>query len=204
MTTITVQQVEAAVRRYFEMMANKIPGELSKMYSYDAMVFGPYGQRADLGRVWATIRDREYCQPESNYQFEFTSPIEVQILADNVAVATHTFRSFANVKEPILGRPLNRKLADGRGTHVFILNSEGELLLAHQHLSDICRYSTEAARARAIRGYCTQKRKYFRVKAKGRESRPFALQNISCLAGTICRNYFAAASSTKILSLPLD
>ena len=116
MTTITVQQVETAVRRYFEMMANKIPGELSKMYSYDAVVFGPYGPRADLGRVWATIRDREYCHPESNYHFEFTSPIEVQILANNVAVATHTFRSYAtNVKEPILGKALNRKLTDGRG-----------------------------------------------------------------------------------------
>jgi hypothetical protein len=128
------------------MMANKIPGELSKMYSYDAVVFGPYGPRADLGRVWATIRDREYCHPESNYHFEFTSPIEVQILANNVAVATHTFRSYAtNVKEPILGKALNRKLTDGRGTHVFILSPEGKLLLAHQHLSDICRLPLEAA-----------------------------------------------------------
>ncbi len=147
MPKITVQQVQNAVRRYFETMANKIPGELSKMYSYDAVVFGPYGARQDLGRVWATVRDREYCQPESTYHFEFTSPIEVQILADNVAVATHTFKSIAtNVKEPILGKALNRKMADGRGTHVFVLSPEGELLLAHQHLSDICRLPLEVAR----------------------------------------------------------
>ena len=146
MSTITVQQVQNAVRRYFEAMSDKIPGELSKMYSYDAVVFGPYGPRPDLGRVWATIRDREYCHPDSTYHFEFTSPIEVQIVADNVAVATHTFRSVAtNVKDPILGKTLNRKLTDGRGTHVFILSVEGELLLAHQHLSDICRVPQEVA-----------------------------------------------------------
>jgi len=146
MTTITVQQVQDAVRRYFETMADKMPGQLTKMYSCDAVVFGPYGPRADLGRVWATIRDREYGHPECSYHFEFTSPIDVQILSDTVAVATHTFRSTANnVKEPILGKTLNRKLTDGRGTHVFVLSPEGELLLAHQHLSDICRLPLEIA-----------------------------------------------------------
>ncbi len=139
-TKITTEQVQAAVRQYFAAMADKKIGELVKMYSFDAMSFGPYAQRAELGRVAAARREREYFRPDASFRAEITSPIEVQILADNVAVAVHTFRSYAkNLEEPILGKKFNRTLLDGRGTHVFILDPEGKLILAHQHLSDVCR-----------------------------------------------------------------
>jgi hypothetical protein len=61
-----------------------------------------------------------------------------------VAVAAHTMRSFGtNREEPTLGKRFNRTVQDGRGTHVFILDSEGRLLIAHQHMSDICRAAIE-------------------------------------------------------------
>jgi ketosteroid isomerase-like protein len=143
-TKITKEQIQAAVRQYFAAMADKRTGELVKMYSYDAMSFSPYSQRAELGRVAAARREREYFKPDASFRAEITSPIEVHILADNVAVAVHTFRSYAkNLEEPILGKKFNRTLIDGRGTHVFVLDSEGKLILAHQHLSDICRTPLE-------------------------------------------------------------
>jgi hypothetical protein len=141
---ITVEQVQAAVRRFFELMSAKIPGEIEKMYSHDSSVFNPFTQRSEPGRLSAARREREYFKPEAGYRAEITGSIEVQILADKVAVAAHTMRSFGtNLEEPTLGKRFNRTVQDGRGTHIFILDSEGRLLIAHQHISDIFRAPLE-------------------------------------------------------------
>ena len=141
---ITVEQVQAAVRRYFAALSEKTTGELEKMYTYDSLVFNPFSPRAEPGRLSATRQEREYYKPQSSYRAEITGPIEVQILADNIAVAAHTMRSYGtNLEEPTLGKRFNRAVRDGRGTHVFVLDAEGKLLLAHQHVSDICRAPLE-------------------------------------------------------------
>lgn len=145
-TKITTEQIQAAVRRYFGAMGDKKPGELVKMYAYEAMTFNPFTSRPELGQVAAARLEREYFKPVTYFRAEITSPIEVQFLADNVAVAVHTYRSYAkNLEDPIRGKRYNRSVLDGRGTHVFILDSEGRLMLAHQHLSDICRTPLEPA-----------------------------------------------------------
>ncbi len=145
-TKITVEQVQAAVRRYFTAMADKNPGELMKMYAYAAVTVNPFLPRPELGQVAAARREREYFKPLTQFRAEITSPIEVQFLADNVAIAVHTYRSYAkNLEDPIRGKRFNRSILDGRGTHLFTLNSAGELILAHQHLSDICRAPLEPA-----------------------------------------------------------
>ncbi len=143
-TKFTVEQVQAAVRRYFSAMADKKPGELVKMYAYDATSFSPYSPRAELGRVAAARREREYFKPDASFRAEITSPIDVKFLADDVALAIHTFRTWAkNLEEPILGKKYNRGVPDGRGTHIFTLDSEGKLIVVHQHLSDISRTPLE-------------------------------------------------------------
>jgi CRISPR/Cas system endoribonuclease Cas6 (RAMP superfamily) len=143
---ITEEQVQAAVRRYWAAMADQRPGELVKMYDYEATTFNPFNQRAELGQVAAARLEREYFKPFTQFHAEITSPIEVRFLADNVAVAVHTYRSHAkNLEDPIRGKRYNRSVLDGRGTHVFIIGSEGKLTLAHQHLSDICRTPLEPA-----------------------------------------------------------
>lgn len=142
--SMTVEEVQAAVRRFFSAMANKKPGDLVRMYAYDGTTFNPFSSRAELGQVGAARREREYFKPRTQFNAEITSPIEVHFLAENVAVAIHTYRSRAtNLEEPILGKRYNRTVAEGRGTHVFILNSEGKLVLAHQHLSDTSRTPLE-------------------------------------------------------------
>ena len=145
-TKITAEQIQAAVRRYFAAMADKRPGELVKMYAYEAMTFNPFSPRAELGQVAAARLEREYFKPLTYFHAEITSPIEVQFLAENVAVAVYTYRSYAkNLEDPIRGKRYNRSVLDGRGTHVFVLDTEGKLVLAHQHLSDICRTPLEPA-----------------------------------------------------------
>jgi hypothetical protein len=141
---ITVEQVQEAVRRYWSAMAEKEPGTLVRMYSYDSVTFNPFSSRPELGQVAAARLEREYFAPLTQFRGEITSPIDVQFLADNVAVAVHTYRSYAkNLEDPIRGKRFNRSVLDGRGTHVFVLNSEGKLVLAHQHLSDIGRAPVE-------------------------------------------------------------
>jgi len=141
---ITVEQVQAAVRQNFIAMAEKKPGELPAMYAYDALSFNAFTTRPELGRVSAARREREYFKPGTSYTAEITSPIEVKLLADNVALAVYTYRSYGrNLVEPILGKRYNRAVADGRGTDVFTLDEYGKLVLAHQHLSDICRAPLE-------------------------------------------------------------
>ncbi len=143
-TKITVEQVQTAVRRYFQVLSEKTPGELADMYTYDSLVFGAFVPRPEPGRVSAARREREYFKLQASYRAEITGPIEVQILGDNVAVASHTMRAYAlNLEEPTLGKRFNRTVRDGRGTHVFVLDAEGKLLLAHQHISDICRAPLE-------------------------------------------------------------
>ncbi len=143
---VTEEQIQAAVRQYWAAMANQKPGELVKMYDYEATTFNPFTLRAELGQVAAARLEREYFKPFTQFHAEITSPIEVQFLADNVVVASHTYRSQAkNIEDPIRGKRYNRSVHDGRGTHVFIIGSEGRLVLAHQHLSDICRTPLEPA-----------------------------------------------------------
>ena len=145
-TKITEEQVQAAVRRYWGAMTSQKRGELVKMYDYKATTFNPFTQRAELGQVAAARLEREYFTPFTQFHAEITSPIEVQFLADDVVVASHTYRSQAkNLEDPIRGKRYNRSVHDGRGTHVFIIGSEGNLVLAHQHLSDICRTPLEPA-----------------------------------------------------------
>ena len=143
-TKITVEQVRSAVQRWFAGMTDKRPGELPKIYAYDATTFNPFSPRPELGKVAAARLEREYFNPLTHFRSEITSAIEVKFLADNVAVAVHTYRSFAtNLEDPIRGKRYNRSVLDGRGTHIFILDAEGKLILAHQHLSDISRTPLE-------------------------------------------------------------
>ena len=141
---ITVEQVQEAVLHYWATMESKESGELVRMYAYDAVTFNPFTSRPELGQVAAARLEREYFTPLARFHAEITSPIDVQFMADNVAVAMHTYRSTGtNLEDPIRGKRYNRTVPNGRATHLFILNTEGKLILAHQHLSDISRAAIE-------------------------------------------------------------
>jgi hypothetical protein len=141
---VAEEQVQAAVRQYWAAMSDKRPGVLMKMYDYESTTFNPFSPRPELGQVAATRLEREYFKPFTHFDAEITSPIDVRFLADNVVVAVHTYRSYGkNIEDPIRGKRYNRSVLDGRGTHVFIIDSDGKLTLAHQHLSDICRTPLE-------------------------------------------------------------
>lgn len=139
-TIISTTQIEDAVRRYWRVLMEKTDGAMGTFYSYDSIVFNPFSNRAEPGRVSATRKEREYFTPKTLFRAEITGPISVQLLADNIAVASYTFRWHAtNMEEQVLGRKFDKAVRDGRATQVFVLSPEGELRIVSEHLSDIWR-----------------------------------------------------------------
>lgn len=142
--SISATQVEAAVQRYWRVLMEKMSGEMAQFYSYDSTVFNPFAPRAEPGRVSATRKEREYFTAATSFHAEITGPIEVQILADTIAVASYSFRWRANnMEQKVLSKKYNKAVRDGRATQVFVLSPEGNLRIVNEHLSDIWRDAAE-------------------------------------------------------------
>ena len=151
---ISTTQVESAVRRYWQVLMQKTPGEMASFYTYDALVFNPFSPRMESGRVSAARKEREYFTPQTTFQAEVIGPIEVQLLSENIAVAMYSFRWHAtNMEEKVLEKHFNKSVREGRATQVFALSEEGQLRIASEHLSDIWRDVTQNASAIEHRKY---------------------------------------------------
>ena len=145
---ISTTQIDSAVRRYWQVLMQKTPGEMAKFYTYDALVFNPISQRTESGRVSAARKEREYFTPQTTFQAEVIGPIEVQLLSGSIAVAMYSFRWHAsNMEEKVLEKHFNKSVREGRATQVFVLSEEGHLCIASEHLSDIWRDATQSAPA---------------------------------------------------------
>jgi len=134
---ITTDRVLAFIREYWQLLSDKTPG-VEKVYTYDAKVFNPFEQRPESGRVSAARKEREYFEQKTAFHAEITSPIDVFLLADNVAVATYAFRWQATGMVSA-GKRFTKSLRNGRATDVITLDFEGKLRFVHQHHSDIWR-----------------------------------------------------------------
>jgi len=138
-SSISPAQVESAVHRYWKILMEKSTGELGQLYRYDSLVFNPFAQRPESGPVSAARKEREYFTDATKFRAE-VGTITVQLLADNIAVATYSFRWHASRMEAkALGKTFDKAVREGRGTQVFVLTPEGELKVVHEHLSDIWR-----------------------------------------------------------------
>lgn len=139
-TRITVSQIESTVRRYWQVLMEKATGEMGNFYSYDSVVFNPFSARSESGRVSAARKEREYYARETRFFAEIIGHIEVQLLAENIAVASYNFQwTASNMKQAVLGKSFDKAVRDGRATQVFVLSPEGELRIVSEHLSDIWR-----------------------------------------------------------------
>jgi hypothetical protein len=138
--SISASEVQAAVQYYWHVLMEKIEGEMGQLYTYDSTVFNPFSARAESGPVSAARKEREYFMPQTSFRAEITGPIQVQLLADNIAVASYPFCWYANnMEEKVFDRRFDKAVRDGRATQVFVLSAEGNLRVVHEHLSDIWR-----------------------------------------------------------------
>lgn len=139
-TKITADQIQAFVHQYWRILMDKTPGEMEKLYTYDCTIFNAFAQRSESGRVSGARKEREYFERKTSFRAEVTSPVEVMLLADNIAVATYTFRWNATaMTESVAGKQFDKAVRNGRATEVIVLDEEGKLRIRHQHHSDIWR-----------------------------------------------------------------
>jgi ketosteroid isomerase-like protein len=137
---ISSDQVQAFVHQYWHALMDKTPGEMEKLYTYDSTIFNPFAQRTESGRVSAARKEREYFESKTSFRAEVTSPIEVMLLSDDIAVATYTFRWQAlGVMAGLAGKRVDKMVRNGRATEVITRDLEGVLRIVHQHHSDIWR-----------------------------------------------------------------
>jgi hypothetical protein len=154
---VTITEIESAVRRYWQVLMEKVVGEMAAFYSYDAMVFNPFSSRAEPGRVSAARKERQFFSPMTSFRAEIIGPIDVQLLSDHIATASYNFRWHAsNMKQEVLDKRFDRTVRDGRATQVFMRSPEGELHIVNEHLSDVwrdqdCPVTTGAAYALSSR-----------------------------------------------------
>jgi len=145
--SISASEVQSAVQHYWRVLMEKMEGEMGQMYAFDSTVFNPFSARSESGPVSAARKEREYFNPETSFRAEITGPIKVQLLADDIAVASYPFRWRASdMEEKVFERRFDKAVRDGRATQVFVLTAEGNLRVVHEHLSDIWRDSTQQGR----------------------------------------------------------
>ena len=147
---IRAAEIESAVRRYWQVLMEKVEGEMAAFYSYDAMVFNPFSWRAEPGRVSAARKERLFYTPMTTFRAEIVGPIEVQLLADHIATASYNFRWHAsNMKQDVLDKHFDRAVREGRATQVFVRSPEGKLQIVNEHLSDVWRDQDHPAKPAA-------------------------------------------------------
>jgi ketosteroid isomerase-like protein len=133
-STITPEEVRAEVNRFWTVFTSKSPDLLEEFYAPDATVFSSSGVRAEPGRLAVTRRRREYFDKQTSVRVQ-TGIIDVQVIGDNSAVASYTFRFDADRVAGGMGKTSDEHLEHGRATQVFIADSEGKLRIVHEHLS---------------------------------------------------------------------
>ncbi|MGH9522958.1 MAG: nuclear transport factor 2 family protein [Terriglobales bacterium] len=134
--SMTAEQVRDEVRRYWGAFSSKSAENVDGFYLPEAVVFGSSSARAEPGRLAATRRKREYFHSESHISVQLGA-IEVQMLGEEAAVASYTFRFHASNVAGALGRTVEEKIEHGRVTQVFVSGGDGRLAIVNEHISVI-------------------------------------------------------------------
>jgi ketosteroid isomerase-like protein len=132
--TLTPEEIRTEVARFWNVFTSKAPDLLEEFYASDATVFSSTGVRAEPGRLAVTRRRREYFDKQTSVRVQL-GMVDVQLLADNSAIASYTFRFDASRVAGGLGKSSDEHLEHGRATQVFAKDSEGKLRIIHEHLS---------------------------------------------------------------------
>jgi ketosteroid isomerase-like protein len=131
---LTSEAVQAEVNRFWAAFTSKEPEMLTEFYAPQSSVFSTSASRAEPGRLAAARREREYFNSQTTIRSDI-GPIEVTMLADDVAVAVYTFQFHATKVSGVFGKNFEETIKVGRATQVFTLDSDGNLRVIHEHLS---------------------------------------------------------------------
>ena len=133
---LTVDEVQAEVRRFWSVFSGKSPEGLKGFYAGESSVFGSNSTRSEPGSLAAARRQREYFTPQTSMKAQLGA-IEVVILGESAAVASYTFQFHATKVASLLGKAAEEDIKQGRATQVFARDTEGKLRIVHEHLSTV-------------------------------------------------------------------
>jgi ketosteroid isomerase-like protein len=131
---VTAEEVRETVKRVWDANTSKKTDALAAMYATGSSVFTTDGVRPEPGKLVAMKREREYFHKDASMQVDL-GPIEVDILSDLAAVAYYTFNLHVKQKQISPGKFADEDMPTGRITQVIQRQSDGKLLVIHEHLS---------------------------------------------------------------------
>lgn len=134
MARLSPEEVRSEVTRFWNVFHSKAPDLLEEFYAPDASVFGSSAIRSEPGRLAVTRRRREYFDKQTSVRVQL-GIVDVQLVGEEAAVASYTFRFHATRVAAGLGKALEENLEHGRATQVFVSDAEGKLRIVHEHLS---------------------------------------------------------------------
>jgi hypothetical protein len=126
-------EVAALVQKFWDFFIQKSKKQFDEMYSPTAVVFAADARRSEPARLMLVRRARELFGPASAVGAKLGS-IDVQILRDDLAVASYAFR-FTVTRSLPNGKRVRVDVPFGRATQVFQLDADGILRIIHEHMS---------------------------------------------------------------------
>jgi ketosteroid isomerase-like protein len=136
MSSLTAKEVEEAVQKYWSISAAKDAEEQQASYAGHALVFTSSSKRVEPARLVSMQRQREYLAKSTKLRIQVAG-VQVILLGTDAAVAAYTLEFHAE-QIPLAGTITKRPqehLSNARVTHVFERNENGELKIAHEHIS---------------------------------------------------------------------
>jgi ketosteroid isomerase-like protein len=133
MRATSADEVRAVVQKFWEFFIRKSKNQFDEQYSPSATVFAADARRGESARLMLVRRARELFGAGSAVGAKLDA-IDVQILRDDLAVASYAFhfnvtRSLPNGKRVSVDVPF------GRATQVFQRDAGGTLRIIHEHMS---------------------------------------------------------------------
>lgn len=133
---VTPEQVQAAVRSFWDILMAKSADSLVDAYATNGMTFRVGSVSIEPGFMGSAQRSREYFHEACMLDMEL-GPIEVILLNDTTAVAIYTFQ-FHALNRAVASSRENLKeesIPNGRATQIFRRGHDGKLRILHEHLS---------------------------------------------------------------------
>jgi ketosteroid isomerase-like protein len=130
-------EIEAAVRRFWELFAHKKTHEWQRFYSDSAVVFGTGSTRPEPARLVVLRRQREYLASSARMTID-VGRIDVELLGRDCAIAAYLLHLHAEqiAKLSASGsKESEEHLQNARVTHVFHRNEDGGIRIVHEHIS---------------------------------------------------------------------
>jgi ketosteroid isomerase-like protein len=134
---LSAAEVEAAVRKFWELFAAKKTDQWQSFYGNRATVFGTASKRPEPARLVVLRRQREYLTSAAKIQAN-VGTMDIELLSPDCGVAAYLLQLHAEQVTRLSAtgdKEHEEHLENARVTHVFQKSGDGQLRIVHEHIS---------------------------------------------------------------------